>query len=282
MTESKEADGSIPDLATVAEELDLQSALLMTLCSRSLESRRSDAIIHDPWAVEIVDRLAIDCSYGKRDAKNTQVGNTSRAVMIDDVCKKFLNSASNPVVVTLGAGLCTRYYRLQPCNARWYDVDLPATAALRGAVLGTAVDRNIIGCSALDPEWMDSIDLGPGDTVLFIAEGLFMYFQPSEVQGLLVKIADRFPGSQIVFDALGRIFAAHTDWHPVISQTQAVFKWGIGNLREMEAWDSRIQVLNESYYTDLEPQRWGVSRILRYIPGLRSQMKIGHVRFRSP
>ena len=59
-----------------------------------------------------------------------------RAKMLDDRVRDFIARHSDAVVVDLGAGLDSGFYRVAPPpSAQWYSVDLPRIMALRDDVL---------------------------------------------------------------------------------------------------------------------------------------------------
>ena len=54
--------------------------------------------------------------------------------------------------------------------------------------------------SALDLDWIEQLD--PTDPILVTAQGLLPYFQREQVYDLIAGIAERLPGSLLVFDAV--------------------------------------------------------------------------------
>ena len=56
------------------------------------------------------------------------------------------------------------------------------------------------GGSALDLRWVDGLDRA--DPILVTAQGLLPYFQRDQVHGLIAGIAERLPGSLLVFDVV--------------------------------------------------------------------------------
>jgi hypothetical protein len=52
---------------------------------------------------------------------------------------------------------------------------------------------------------MDAVN--PSSDVFIVAQGLLMYLAPERVRQLFVSIADRFPGSVLVFDTIPRWFS---------------------------------------------------------------------------
>jgi hypothetical protein len=87
----------------------------------------------------------------------------------------------------------------------WLSVDLPDAIRLRERFLAPTGRFRHIAASALDPVWMDAV--APSSGVFIVAQGLLMYLDPASVRQLVVSIADRFPGAEIVFDTVPRWFS---------------------------------------------------------------------------
>jgi O-methyltransferase involved in polyketide biosynthesis len=92
----------------------------------------------------------------------------------------------------LGAGLDTRFFRVDDGRVRWYELDLPQSIALRRRFLQDSPRHTMLAASALDFGWMDDIEARPH--TLIIAEGLLMYFDEADVRRLLLALAERFRG----------------------------------------------------------------------------------------
>jgi O-methyltransferase involved in polyketide biosynthesis len=59
-------------------------------------------------------------------------------------------------------------------------------------------DRShFISSSVFDDEWMLRVSCQPGP-VLFLAEGVFMYYNRVEVRALILRLQKHFPGSELV------------------------------------------------------------------------------------
>ena len=85
--------------------------MLITLWAKATETNRPDALLRDPKAVEIMNR--IDYDFTKfRGGTMSQVGCCIRADLIDREAKKFLEAHPDAVVIQLGAGIDARYDRL--------------------------------------------------------------------------------------------------------------------------------------------------------------------------
>jgi O-methyltransferase involved in polyketide biosynthesis len=85
-------------------------------------------------------------------------------------------------------------------QVRWLTVDLPETMELRHQLLPDGPRQASHSGSALDLNW--AAGLNPADPILVTAQGLFPYFERDQVHGLIAGIADRLPGSLLVFDVV--------------------------------------------------------------------------------
>jgi O-methyltransferase involved in polyketide biosynthesis len=182
--------------------------LLWTLYLRATEARRPDAVLADPKAVELVEALdyPFERQFGAGELGQWQA---LRALCFDREIERFLAEHPDGTVVALGEGLETQFWRVDNGRVQWVTVDLPETVRLREQLLPARTDRQrTIACSALDETWMDQVD--PSRGLLVTAQGLFMYFQPADVHGLLRVCADRFPRATMVFDGVPRRFSAKT------------------------------------------------------------------------
>ena len=121
------------------EKIEFQSVvaetLLIPLYMRAKESRRRDAVLHDPEAERLVARIAYD--YGKFDkAWMSALGCVVRSRYYDQRVESFIRLNARPVVVNVGCGLDTRFQRIaERRNAVFYELDLPEVMAIREKLL---------------------------------------------------------------------------------------------------------------------------------------------------
>jgi O-methyltransferase involved in polyketide biosynthesis len=210
------------DLAGVPE------TALWTLYHRALEARRPDAVLADPLAVELVDRL--DYPFAERfgDGRGFSQWQALRAATFDREVRRF--AAANPggTVVALGEGLETGFWRAGD-GLGWLTVDVPEMVALRDRALPDSPRRRSWAGSALDAGWMDEVDASRG--VLITAQGLFMYFPFDEVQRLVTGCVRRFPGGALVFDAVPAWLAGRPS-PPGSPFQRPPWEWGMDAARE--------------------------------------------------
>jgi O-methyltransferase involved in polyketide biosynthesis len=247
--------------------------LMITLCARAIETQRSEPILYDHKAVEIAEQVDYDFSkYEKGWA--SQLGCVIRARVIDRIVQNFLETHPSAVIVNLGAGLCTRFSRLDNGQVHWYEVDFPEVIALRRKFFQESERHQFIAKSILDFTWMDAIQRQPHQPMLILYEGVSLYLSEAENKALLQQINMRFSPVEVLFDVLSRKRSQRTKSHDTVSKTNAEFQWGIDDSRELEAWSPGVILKHETFYLTQfldYPQRlpivWRtVSQLFPFIP----------------
>lgn len=189
-------EGIVPDLAGISE------TMLWSLHNRASEAKRPDRVLVDPESVRIQSAINYDFAHRFGDP----VGSLAvRAAEIDRALRSWLKDHPDGCVVSLGEGLETQGRRVDNGRLRWLSVDLPDAMRLRERFLAPTDRFCHIAASALDSVWMDAVD--PQSDIFIVAQGLLMYLEPELVRCLFTSIADRFPTTEIVFDAVPRWFS---------------------------------------------------------------------------
>ncbi len=186
--------------------------LLVALYLRAVETRRADGIIKDEKAVEMIQSIEYDFARFNK-AWASQVGVAVRTEILDKASTAFIRQYPDTSVVNMGAGLCTRFNRVDNGRITWYELDLPEAIEMRRRFF-TETDRHrFIEGSITDFDWMEQIRGVGNQPVLFIGEGLFMYFEERDVKDVFIEMADHFPGAELLFEINGPIFG----WQEQIS-----------------------------------------------------------------
>jgi O-methyltransferase involved in polyketide biosynthesis len=200
---------------------------LWTLYMRAVEARRADSVIDDPKAVELLER--IDYPFEERfGAPRAAQWQALRARTFDDEVRRFLAGHPDGTVVALGEGLETEFWRVDNGSVSWVTVELPETLAVRADLLPQPERVRTIAGSALDEAWMDEVD--PSRGLLITAQGLLMYFAPDDVHRLIARCRERFPGAELVFDAIPRWLAERSEKGQIKAPTgyqPPPWLWGI-------------------------------------------------------
>lgn len=225
------------------ESLDpVARTMLIPLWARAAETRKKRPLVHDARALEICDR--IDFDFGVfRHAHGSQIGCVVRGLLYDAWTEEFLRRHPHGTVVEIGAGLSTRFERIDNGTARWVDVDLPAAIALRSEHILPTERRRFVAVSAADPSWAERVEREMTRPSFFVCEGTFMYLAPDDVKAFLRTLADRFGPTAIALDSISPGVVRHQRLHDAAKHMMdAPFRWGTDDIRELERWDSRLVV----------------------------------------
>lgn len=227
--------------------------LLPVLYARVVEARRPDGIIRDPVAMAWVERIAYD--FSRFDQSHlSNFGVAVRTEILDELTQAHLRTHPGATVVNLGAGLDTRFFRMDNGQVRWFELDLPESITVRRQLIDESDRHRFIAASALDPAWFDLIE--PASAPLFIAEGLLMYFSESDARDLLGAIVARWPTATFLVEVLGHSQAQRTDRNDAISHTSARFQWGIRDATQMGGWHPSLTYVTDISIFDRYPERW--------------------------
>jgi O-methyltransferase involved in polyketide biosynthesis len=173
--------------------------MLWTLHNRAAEARRPDGFLRDPECLRIYDAIDYDFarSFGRPDTSHPM-----RSRIFDDAVRPWMAAHPGGTVVELAAGLETQFGRCDDGRVQWLCVDLPEALAVRARFLPPSARCRHVPKSALDFTWLDEVD--PARGVFVTAQGLLMYFDEADVRRLIVTLAERFPGVELMFDAIPR------------------------------------------------------------------------------
>lgn len=262
----------------------VETTMLLPLWARARETGRRSPIIRDEKALEMIDRIDFDFGVFANSWKNERVMQTAIAVrteILDRAVRAFVADHPAGVVVNLGAGLDTRFYRVDNGRLRWFDVDLPRSIALRRQFVTEGDRHRFIARSFLDPAWVEELNVGDAP-VLVIAEGLFMYFEEADVKAFVTHLGDRLPGAQVLFEAVDPTLMTIMNLQGWVQQLGAPFKWGLADAKSLERWSPTLHVLDQWHQLDYHTPRWGQMGFFKFVPPLRSWMKIVHLRVGAP
>ena len=188
------------------EELnEVSKTLFVPMGGRIYASEHFPDILHDTKALELKKHIPEEVLQDKRQSQYTFLASAVRCRNIDDRIREFLKKYPEGAVVELGCGLETTYFRTDNGKAIWYELDLPEVIAYRKQLIPLQDRMHFIEASAFDPAWMDELAPVIKDRpVLFLASGVFQYFEESTVIQLFNDL-QRFHNAFIVFDAVSKL-----------------------------------------------------------------------------
>jgi O-methyltransferase involved in polyketide biosynthesis len=179
--------------------------MLWTLHARAAEHGMPGALLRDERAAALV-RL-IDCDFGAKFGAPNRLF-AARAALLDGAIRGWARAHPDGLVVSLGEGLETQAWRVDNGRLRWLSVDLPEAIEAREKFLAPGERFRHLAADVTTLEWLSAIDASRG--VFFVAQGLFMYLRPDEVERIFRALASRFAGSELAFDVVPRWLSAAT------------------------------------------------------------------------
>ena len=268
-----------PNLSGVAE------TLLITLYIRAPESQRPDALIKDERAEALLRQL--DQETLRKTLALTE--DTGRVVMIlksrefDRFAQDFLRRHPDAVVVHIGCGLDTRFERVDDGRVEWYDLDLPDVIELRRKLIGgEGVRHHFLACSVLDSAWLDTVSVHRQRPFLFLAEGVFMYFEEAQVKSLVLTLRDRFPGAELVFDAFSPFMRWAHNNKVARTKVGVPLHWALKHSQDLKRWSAAsptgagIRLLDERFPFQYPEPRMRRPLFVLLVPFLAKALGVFH------
>lgn len=252
---------------------------LIPLSVRAIESQRPDALLIDEKAVALVEQSKADFAF--IDALKLDEGDRVTLILrnreFDRHARRFMAQYPGAAVVHIGCGLDARFDRVDDGHVEWYDLDLPGVIALRKEFVGSEGPRHhLLASSVFDEEWMDVVGAGNSLPVLFMAEGVLMYFDEAQVKSLVLRLLHRFPGSELVFDAFSPFLVHMNNRRLRRTGIGVSYHWGLKRAKDVETWGFGIRLLDEWFPFSRSEPRLGHYRWVRFIPLLARVIGIFH------
>ena len=257
--------------------------LLLTLYIRALESQRPDALLKDDVAVALFKNPNYDFTrFSKiRIDEGDQLAVILRNREIDRQARDFIFHNPDAVVIHIGCGLDARFERVDNGLVEWFDLDLPEVIELRRRLIGGEGPRHrFLPYSAFDKTWLDLLSTYRQRPFLFLAEGVFQYFEESQIKSLFLTLRDRFPGAELVCDAFSPYIVWANNLRFIVSGTKlsARYHWGLKNGKDVESWGEGIRLLDEWRIFDHPEPRLPYPGWVRQIPMFAKAIGVFHYR----
>lgn len=271
----------------------VSQTLLIPLHYRVEESKSDSSSFKDEVAENFHDAIAHDWAEFDTDASQGLMAAGIKAVfhkrfaILDEQVNNFLEKAPDGLVVNLGAGLDTRFHRLDNGRLEWIELDLPDVITFRKKLHEPENNRHrMIAASVLENGWIQEIKRHAKSRVLFIAEGLFPYFTEEEHRKIFTDLAETFPGQEMLFHTLApsllQELAQYRSTLMANLSIKAEMRWGLDDSKQVSTLNPKVEFIAEfplmgGFYDQLpEPVR------RKLFPAMAEQvMKIVHVRFQE-
>lgn len=278
---------------------DISETLLIPLYSRAIESQSCDPIIVDDKAVEITRMLNQELvESDKKLYKKLIKGELPKKLVVtlalrtrqfDRYILDFFEREPNGIVVNMGCGLDTRFFRIDNEKAEWHDLDFPEVIELKKQYMNENDRYHFIESSVLDFNWMEELSKVKDRKFFFIAEGVFMYLHEEDVKSLVLKLQATFPGAELACEVahqnlVKKMQKGYYKWKfkkRLSLSENAAFTFGVPDEKYMESWNSGIKFLDEWTYFDEYERKLGWFNLFRKIEYFKKIQWVVHYKLSS-
>jgi len=176
------------------------------------------------------------------------IGRTARSVCFERLIRYFIRKYPYATIVNIGCGLDTTYERVNNALIMWYDLDLPEVIELRKLSMNETINRRFISASFLDNNWYKYLNCP--EHILFIAEGVFYYYEQKVIRAFFIKLSLMFPTCELLFDVTSPagVWVTNRGLMKTGTAEMELLKWGLKNTDTILSWSPRLKFLGK-YYT---------------------------------
>lgn len=182
------------------EKNTVSETLIIPLYGRAHCSKKYPKVFAEPEAERIVDMVEYDFS-ALNYKEFVMMTWAVRKKLLCEKAKKYLEKHPRATVVNLGCGADVSFASIDNGQCHFINLDLPEVIEAREKLVTCREREKNVAMSAFDTTWFDEIETPIEDGVYIISGGVFMYFEAEKLKELFVKLAERFPGGGLCFDA---------------------------------------------------------------------------------
>lgn len=170
--------------------------------------------------------------------------------MFDEWVKAFLGRHPAGTIIEIGAGLNTRFERLDNGVSKWFEIDLPDAMQVRQAFFHDHERRKLIAASIVDDAWIAAARAAPAPHFIVI-EAVLMYLDEVVVKEAVARIARSFPGAHVALDLAGTWMIENQLRQRAIRNIRARFHWSCDEPRDIERWGFGLALLESRTLADV-------------------------------
>lgn len=237
-------------MSKTLQENTVQKTLCIPLWGRMIAARRYPELFPDSDAERIIGELNVDLS-GSKLYKWEYAWLNCAVRQYDFSCEisAYLKDHPNAAVCELGAGLSTLRRQMNNEKNPWFNLDMAEVIPLREKHIPKGVNEKNVVCDLNDFSWFDSVDYRAEDGIVFVAGGLFYYFEKGQVRRLLGAMAERFSGGMVTFDATNAVGlkGVNKEVKMAGNETKSFFSLEKPQ-NELESWSPLIVNVSEKDY----------------------------------
>lgn len=260
----------------------VEDTLFVPMSGRIYASEKCKAVLYDKKALELNSMIPAELMNRGRQSEYTQIASASRSANMDRYIRDFMKREPDGIIVQLGCGLETAFFRDDNGTAQWYEVDLPHVIEFRRKFLPESERDVYIAGNALEDVWIRQIrKKHPDSPLLITASGLFYYFTEETVLALF-KLLQGYGNIEIVFDTVSKsgMSMMRKKYMKEIGHADAQMFFYVQSASELETkTGGTVKVLTEEPYYRYIPRNGlqPATRISMNVSDLLGMVKMIHL-----
>ncbi len=215
------------------EHYQVPAHLLQPLWLRSRESLVDDGLVYDPIAAKacLSCELAPECLSG--DVAQKQLLHATLTQLCDQQVSQFLSQHPDAWIINVGAGLDTRFYRLDNGRCHWIELDVTENLLWRQRLFHKN-ERYSHRCgSVADLSWLDELPIPDQAPVLVLCEMALLDFDALHVANFVQALGRHFIAAEVCLvlagdqanSKLGQKLGSGQYAHGFADPAQQVMNW---------------------------------------------------------
>ena len=149
----------------------VEDTLFVPMLGRIYASEYCPQILYDPKALELKKKLPSSLPEQDGQSQYTLLASAARSANMDRFIRAFLERRPDGVIVQLGCGLETAYFRCDNGRSRWYAVDLPHVVEYRRELLPESERETYLAGDAFAGDWIRQIRTDAPDAPILVTAG---------------------------------------------------------------------------------------------------------------
>ncbi len=262
----------------------VEYTLFVPMLGRIYASEHCPNVLYDAKALSLKESLPEGLMEREMSGQSeyTLLASASRSTNMDRYIKDFLKRKPDGVIVQLGCGLETTFYRNDNGKTHWYGVDLPNVIEYRNTIMPESERETYIASDAFDSSWLKKVRAEvPDAPILITASGLFYYFEEDKVLGLM-RVLQNDGDIEIVFDTVNKsgMTMMRKQYMKQIHHEDAAMFFYVDSADELAAKiGGSVKVLaEEKYYSHIDKSGIGLSTKLTMMGSdLMKMVKMVHL-----
>ena len=231
----------------------ISSTLFVPMRGRIYTAQNFPNILTDEMALKLIDKLPPE---NKPQSQYTYIASAVRSRNMDRYIDSFLKKNNDGIIVEIGCGLETTYFRHPDIKNTFYDMDLPEVIEYRKKIIPLGKYQKLIKGDIFKEEWIEQIKNEIGNKpILIIAGGLFHYFERNNVIKAIQNMI-KFDKVELVFDALNSLgIKGVKKYMKEVGHDDATMYFYVNDVHELaKEIGPNVEVLEEEKYYSNTPR----------------------------